>query len=171
MATRLISRIRSTLGVEIPIRSLFEAPTVARLAERMANDEAAAAVRPALRAKVRPQTIPLSFAQRRLWFLHHFEGPSPTYNIPLALRLAGTLDRAALEAALADVVERHESLRTVFPDTLGVPRQLILEPSASRPVFEVVDTSEAAVPAALARAAGYCFDLTAEIRCGHGYSG
>src|SRR5262249_53131314 len=141
LATRLISRVRSTLSVEVSIRSLFEAPTVAQLAERMAYDEAGQA-RPALRTMPRPQTIPLSFAQRRLWFLHHFEGPSPTYNIPLALRLSGRLDVGALETALGDVVARHESLRTVFPDTLDTPQQVILEPHTAHPVLEITDTSE-----------------------------
>ena len=160
LATRLISRIRTTLDVELAIRSLFEAPTVEALARRLGDEVTAA--RPALRPAARPAEIPLSFAQRRLWFLNQLEGQSATYTIPLAVRLTGSLDRNALEAALGDVVARHESLRTIFPDKLGVPRQLILEASATRPRLAVRDVSEAALSQALANAARQGFDIARE---------
>ena len=107
--------------------------------------------------------IPLSFSQQRLWFLHRLDGPSATYNIPLAMRLAGRVDDAALRQALCDVVARHESLRTVFPDTDDVPQQLILAPEAAQPVLHVQDVSEETLPQHLAKAAGHGFELASEI--------
>ena len=159
LATRLISRIRSTLDVELSIRSLFEAPTVEALVQRLGDARPA---RAALRALARPAEIPLSYAQRRLWFLDRLEGSSATYTIPLALRVRGVLDRAALEAALGDLVERHESLRTIFPDTLGVPRQVILDAGVARPRLSVTAVEEASLAGALSGAARTGFDLARE---------
>ncbi|MEU6869022.1 condensation domain-containing protein, partial [Streptomyces sp. NPDC046876] len=161
LATRLISRIRAGLGTEIPLRSLFEAPTVAALADRF--DEPAEEVRPDLVPLPRPDEVPLSFAQRRLWFLNQLEGPSPTYNIPFALRLSGRLDVPALDAALADLVARHESLRTVFPDHSGVPHQVVLDPAAAFPgLADAVGTGEAELPEALDEVVRQGFDLAVE---------
>jgi amino acid adenylation domain-containing protein len=160
LATRLISRIQAALHLDLSIRSLFEAPTVAGLVQRLSDAQAA---RPALRPFERPAEIPLSYPQRRLWFLDRFEGPGPTYNIPLALRLVGPLNYLALEASLGDLVERHESLRTVFPETLGVPRQVILEAPNARPGLAVQPVTEKTLAESLAAAAQEGFDLSAEI--------
>ena len=158
LATRLISRIRTTLQVELSIRSLFEAPTAGGLARRL---EEAQAARAALQVMERPEEIPLSYAQKRLWFLGRLEGVSGTYNIPVTLRLKGALDPRALEAALGDVVGRHESLRTIFPETLGTPRQEILPPSGLS--LTVVPSSAASVAQSLVQEAGMGFDLSREL--------
>ncbi|WP_026414931.1 non-ribosomal peptide synthetase [Actinomadura oligospora] len=165
IAMRVVSRVRRTLDVELPVRALFEAPTVAALAARIAaltGVEAARPAQPALVRRERPAAVPLSYGQQRLWFLNRFEGPSSTYKMPLALRIRGALDESALRAALSDVVARHESLRTVLPDVDGVPHQHVLPLEVATPELSVVETSEAELPMRLAMAAGYLFDITAE---------
>ncbi|HEU5472376.1 MAG TPA: amino acid adenylation domain-containing protein [Actinophytocola sp.] len=108
--------------------------------------------------------IPLSFAQRRLWFLHRLEGPSATYNIPFVLRLDGPLDTAALAAAVTDVVTRHESLRTLVAENAdGTPEQRILPPEEAAPQFLVADVAADAVDAATRAAACQGFDLEADL--------
>ncbi|MDH6171036.1 natural product biosynthesis luciferase-like monooxygenase protein/amino acid adenylation domain-containing protein, partial [Variovorax boronicumulans] len=161
LATKLISRIRSALGVEIAIRTLFEAPTVAQLAHRLSEAQVA---REVLRPMARPSLIPLSYAQRRLWFLYRLDGPTAIYNVPVAMRLTGKLDDDALEQALADLVTRHESLRTIFPQTADdEPQQLVLSPEAVPSVLQVVDASEATLARQLAEAAAHGFELAHEV--------
>jgi amino acid adenylation domain-containing protein len=158
LATRLVSRIRGVLGVEVPIRAVFDAPTPARLAELLDPDRDA---RPALRAQDRPADLPLSFAQQRLWFLDRLSGPSTTYNIPWAWRLSGPVDTDALRAALADVVARHEVLRTLVHDSDGTPRQVILD--AAEPVLQVENVAEENLADRLAEVVSHCFTIDAEI--------
>ena len=92
-----------------------------------------------LTAVERPAVVPLSFAQSRLWFLDQLQGPSPVYNMAVALRLSGRLDADALGAALADVVGRHESLRTLFAAPEGIPQQLVVPPERADFGWQVVD--------------------------------
>ncbi|MBB5959617.1 amino acid adenylation domain-containing protein/non-ribosomal peptide synthase protein (TIGR01720 family) [Saccharothrix tamanrassetensis] len=159
VATRLIARIRATFGVELELRALFETSTPAGLTGRL--DDAGPA-RLALTRYQRPDVVPLSFAQRRLWFLHQLEGPSATYHVPWTLRLSGEVDRPALHAALGDVMARHESLRTVFPQVEGTPCQLVLDARAARPSLRETETTEAALPERLATAVRRGFDLATE---------
>ncbi|MEU5694765.1 non-ribosomal peptide synthase/polyketide synthase [Actinosynnema sp. NPDC020468] len=154
--TRLVSRVRAVLGVELPARDVFEARTVAGLAARLDRFGAA---RPGVVARPLPDRVPLSSAQRRLWFLHRLEGPSPTYTIPLALRLTGVLDVDALVGALRDVVDRHDSLRTVVVEDDRGPHQVVRP--APTDLVRVVDTTAPAelIAAEVARP----FDLAEEL--------
>ncbi|MFE1049497.1 amino acid adenylation domain-containing protein [Streptomyces olivaceus] len=160
LATRLVNAVRTVLGAELALRAVFETPTPAGLAERLPSAEAA---RPPLTPAERPERIPLSHAQRRLWLLNRLDGTDDAYNVPMALRLTGPLDLDALRTALTDLVDRHEILRTVYPDVQGVPSQAVRDTAAavSRPA--VRDTTEERLPAALAEASGAGFDLTADL--------
>lgn len=156
----VISRVREALKVELDVRALFEAPTPAQLASRLRVNQG---VRAAVRRMERPERLPLSYAQERLWFLHRLEGPSATYNISLPLRLQGELNVPAMEMAWNDVVARHESLRTVFPEHDGNPFQKILSLPATPAVLTVEEVSESELQHRLATAAGVAIDLTHEI--------
>nr|WBO80847.1 amino acid adenylation domain-containing protein [Streptomyces sp. SBE_14.2] len=158
-AVRLLSRVRAAFGAEVDVRAVFEAPTPALLAARITPG---ATGRPELTARSRPTPTPLSAAQRRLWFLDRLAGPSGAYNIPLGIRLTGALDVSALRAAIADVVARHESLRTVFPDTGGVPRQEVLAAADAPVTLRTVRTAPEDLPRALREEAARGFDLAGE---------
>jgi Condensation domain len=121
---------------------------------------------PPLTAQQRPAVVPLSYAQQRLWFLDQLQGPSPVYNMPTAYRISGALDVEALGAALADVVGRHESLRTLFPAVEGIPRQLVVAPERADFGWQVVDAagwSAGRLGEAIGTAARHSFDLATEI--------
>jgi amino acid adenylation domain-containing protein len=162
LAMQLVSRVRSTLGVEVSVRTIFEAPTVAELSTRLprAGKPSAPLVR-----QERPERLPLSFAQQRLWFLDRLEGSSSEYNMPEALRLRGDLDISALERALDALKGRHEILRTHFGEQDGEPFQII--DREVRIPLRVEDLSELeeglrqeAAKEALRREAAEPFDLS-----------
>lgn len=159
-AIRLLSQVRAAFGVELSVRAVFEAPTVAGLAAQLAQADTA---RPPLVTVERPELVPMSYAQRGLWFAFRLNGPGVTYNNPLPLRLSGDLDRAALAAALADLVERHEVLRTRFAEVAGRPCQIVMTPGEADIRLECVEPAgEGDLPDALAEAAGHAFDLATE---------
>ena len=159
MAVRLVSRIRSALAAEVSVRDVFEAPTMAALATAL---ERGGRPRPPLTARTRPAELPLAHAQRRLWFLHTHGGYQSAYNVPMAVRLTGTLDLPALRAALGDVVRRHESLRTVFPERDGVAHQLVLDAEAAVPEVRFATARQQDLVRILDAEAGYRFRLESE---------
>ncbi|MFD4528139.1 amino acid adenylation domain-containing protein [Streptomyces sp. NPDC058470] len=163
LAMRLIARIRAVVETELSIRELFSAPTVAGVARLIADADGETRI--ALVPQPRPEVLPLSFAQQRMWFLNRLEGvgEGAGYSMPLALRLSGEVDAVALEAALGDLADRHESLRTIFPDTDGVPRQQILEGAAGRPPLVVVETTEGQLGEVVAEHMGHGFDLSVDL--------
>ncbi|KFU82304.1 non-ribosomal peptide synthase domain TIGR01720/amino acid adenylation domain-containing protein [Amycolatopsis lurida] len=155
LVMRLVSRISASLDATVSVRDVFDAPTVAALAERLSDPSA----QPVLSAGNRPDVLPLSPAQQRLWFLYRLEGATATYNIPLAWRLHGELDRDALLAAIGDLVERHEPLRTVFAEENGVAAQRIL--ADVRPEVRFEEAGD--LPAQLSAEAGRGFALDEEL--------
>ncbi|MFC8527844.1 amino acid adenylation domain-containing protein [Nocardia sp. NPDC057227] len=163
LATRVAARLGAALNTRVLVRTLFETSTVAELAAVLERESGTGA-RPALVAAERPERIPLSLAQQRMWFLNRFDPDSAVYNVPIAVRLTGELDIAALAAAIADLVRRHEVLRTVYPETADGPVQRVLDVEraigAGLPVAEV---SPGELPARVAAVVTAGFDVTTEV--------
>ncbi|MCK8673824.1 non-ribosomal peptide synthase/polyketide synthase [Rhodococcus sp. HM1] len=162
VATQVVSRIGSELDTRIPVRALFEAPTVAALAA-VAEQHAGAGGRVALTARPRPDRIPLSPAQSRMWFLNRFDPESAAYNVPVAIRLTGELDVTALEAAVNDVVARHEALRTVYPEVDGAGTQVILTAAQARIELPPREVTESEALERVFAAVGTGFDVTTAV--------
>ncbi|RUP02835.1 MAG: amino acid adenylation domain-containing protein, partial [Mycobacterium sp.] len=162
-AMRLIAAATTTLHTDLRVADLFDAPTVAGLAQRLTPETA---THLPLVAQERPDRIPVSFAQSRLWFLHQLQGPSAVYNIPAVLHLDGPLHADALRTALGDVITRHEALRTRFDTIEGVGYQHICDPDDLDVPWQLIDArtfTPEQLEAALAEAVGYGFDLSREI--------
>ncbi|MFZ4851340.1 MAG: condensation domain-containing protein, partial [Caldilinea sp.] len=163
LATQVISRIRQQLSVELPLRALFEAPTVEGLAaevDRVQPAEEGAAFAAILPAD-RSQPLPLSHAQERLWFLDQLDGSHSAYNMPGAVRLSGELDVAAVERSLQEIVRRHEALRTVFGLQEGQPVQQILPAAFHLPRIDLsmLESQDAEVERLLVAELHHAFDL------------
>ncbi|WP_156656095.1 non-ribosomal peptide synthetase, partial [Mycobacterium sp. 852002-51971_SCH5477799-a] len=162
-AMRVVAAINKSAGGDISVRTLFESPTVAQLALRLGD--AGGGLDPLVAAE-RPAVVPLSFAQNRLWFVDQLQGPSAVYNMAVALRLSGHLDATALGVALADVVGRHESLRTRFPAVEGIPRQVVIPVQETDFGWQRLDAtgwSADRLRDAIAETTQCAFDLESEI--------
>ncbi|WP_433635371.1 amino acid adenylation domain-containing protein [Nocardia sp. CA-120079] len=158
LAAQAAARIGTALGARVPVQLVFEAPGVAELAQRVT---VLAAAGHALTAQPRPDRIPLSYAQQRMWFLNRFDPTSGVNNIPLAVRLSGALDVEALRAAARDLVARHEVLRTVYPEIDGEGIQVVLpiDDAHAVPELEIVSASPAELPELVIAAAVAGFDV------------
>ncbi|WP_410870092.1 amino acid adenylation domain-containing protein [Nocardia sp. A7] len=160
-ATKVVARVNSALGSTIALRDLFDAPSVAQLSSRVVPAAEGSPGRPALAPRLRPDRIPLSPAQQRMWVLNQLDPDSSAYNIAIALRLTGDLDVEAMRRALADVVERQESLRTRYPADAEGPRQVIVGIDTATPAMPLIDTEDGApLRDRINELAGTGFDLT-----------
>jgi amino acid adenylation domain-containing protein len=173
-ATRVVSRLGREIGRRVPVRALFDAPTAARLAAYLDSvGEEPGTAPPMLGSIPRPARIALSYAQTRMWFANRFDvvttgqsdaesaRPATAYNVPLVTRVTGDLDVDALAAAVDDVVMRHESLRTRYPDSDDGPYQEILPASALHLDLTPLSVSDHELAGEVARFVGTRFDVTA----------
>ncbi|AZZ81208.1 non-ribosomal peptide synthetase [Gordonia alkanivorans] len=156
-ATRVAARLADTLDLDVSVRDLFDTPSVRELVLAVAGRGRTLA---RLTAGERPERLPLSTAQARMWFINQFDPESPAYNIPMGLRLTGDLDRAALRDAVGDVIERHEVLRTVYPSDPGGPYQQIVPADRAR---EMLDWLEDGDDEELIGSATRGFDVTRDL--------
>ncbi|WP_324190529.1 non-ribosomal peptide synthetase [Nocardia nova] len=161
VATRAAARIGAALDTRVPVSMIFDAPTVAKLAARAESH--ADTRRIALTEQPRPQHIPLSYAQQRMWFLNRFEPDTPAYSIPIVIRLTGRLDTHALHAAIGDVIARHEVLRTIYPAVDGEPTQKILPPAEAVPPLTITRIPETELPHTLSALLATVFDVTTTV--------
>ncbi len=163
-AMRLTTAINKSFDSDLAVRMVFEAPAVAQLASRIGAGDSSRLSR--LTRVERPAVVPLSYAQNRLWFIDQLHGPSPMYNLATALRLSGRLDVDAFGAALADVVGRQESLRTLFVASDGTPQQVVIPVEQADIGLDLVDAtgwSSAQLDQAASDAVRHTFDLATEI--------
>uniref|UniRef100_UPI003CC80DA8 non-ribosomal peptide synthetase n=1 Tax=Nocardia gipuzkoensis TaxID=2749991 RepID=UPI003CC80DA8 len=167
-ATQVTARAGEAAGVRVPVRALFDAPTVEGFAAAVERLRAAGSTRLPLVRRARPERVPLSPAQQRLWFLNRIEsqdGADSVYNLPIVLRLTGRLDVTALERAVLDVLARHETLRTTFPETDSGPCQSVLDAADIGLSLHPVPIDRRGVREAVAGIVRAGFDVTAELPC------
>ncbi|MFE2961051.1 non-ribosomal peptide synthetase [Nocardia tengchongensis] len=164
-ATRLASRLSDTLDQRVPVATVFTANTPAAILAALADTTAAGEdeIRRPLRASARPDRIPLSPPQRRMWFLNQFDTSSTAYSLPVAVKLTGALDSPALAAAITDLLGRHEILRTIYPQTADGPEQLVLPLDADLPGLEIHTVARPALEAAVADVLSTTFDVSTQV--------
>ncbi|WP_067716331.1 non-ribosomal peptide synthetase [Nocardia yamanashiensis] len=162
VAAKVVARLGSMLGATVGVRVLFEDSTVGALAARL-DAGLGDTRRPALVAGERPDRLPLSPAQQRMWFINRFDRDSIAYNLPVALRLTGALDVDALAAAFGDVLERHETLRTVYPETAQGPAQVILPAAQALPALTAMPVAESELAERIPAILTTTFDVTTQV--------
>ncbi|SNT53442.1 non-ribosomal peptide synthetase, partial [Rhodococcoides kyotonense] len=161
VAMRLVARVNAALSTRLTVRDLFDAPTVRGLAAVVESQDHRTDTGPVLAPMERGASVPLSLAQQRMWFINQYDTASSAYNVAFAMRMTGSVDIEALRSAVRDVVDRHESLRTVFPLTDDGPVQTVLEPHQVVPDLEpVFATSEDEALRLVAEVTGEGFDVS-----------
>jgi acyl carrier protein len=159
LATQVMSRLREAFGVTVPLRTIFERPTVAAIAEYVSEATGDVAAAPPIVRAGRDRPLPLSFEQRRLWFLDQLMPGASFYNLPVAYRITGALDAAALEESVNRIVERHEALRTVFIADGDEPAQVVMPHAPFRLDFAGADEASADLDAIIRQEGQRPFDL------------